>query len=249
MNTRSTISDEQLTAYLDNEMDEDTAKDITRALKHDLELQDRIANLNVDKSDLVTAFDGLLEHAPASPKPETQEATTDTFSRFASLAATVLICLSLGWTANNYFDKSTPQLKWRDYAAAYQALYINRTLSHIQQSDSTKLDELKRVSMALGKDIALDGVNNFEELDYKRAQILGYQGQPLIQLAFLSPVDAPIALCIMRVGQQPRQAVKLHEREGMSSASWRKEGYAYLLIGGTDNALIERAAHAFSAYL
>ena len=95
---------------------------------------------------------------------------------------------------------------------------------------------------AIGKSIDLSTLKQIEGLDYKRVQILGFDGQPLAQLTFLSKVGAPVALCIIRKQGDGNTDIHLAELQGMSAASWSRDGYDYLLIGGSDAALIAATA-------
>jgi hypothetical protein len=87
------------------------------------------------------------------------------------------------------------------------------------------------------------------EFEYKRSQILGFEGRPLMQVAYLSRVGSPVVLCIMRSDATAALGVKTDVMQGMAAATWRKGNYEYLLIGGHDKALIERAANTFAAAL
>jgi len=62
-----------------------------------------------------------------------------------------------------------------------------------------------------------------------------------------------VALCIMRSNKQSDQAVQtaveVSDMEGMSAATWEKEGYTYLLIGGRDAHLIRDTAEQLAIRL
>ena len=167
---------------------------------------------------------------------------------YRAIAASAVICLALGGALGFFLSPKQDQT-WREYVAIYQALYINVTLAHIDEVEANLADELKRVSQAIGKEINLPSVTGQGQLSYKRAQILGFKGRPLIQLAFLSNVGVPVALCIIRSDTTAKQDVSLNARRGMSAASWANGGYEYMLIGGSDDALIAQAAKAFAAAL
>jgi len=142
---------------------------------------------------------------------------------------------------------------WKDYVAAYQALYTNATLAKVEQSDIAKQQELTRVGAAIGKDMMISQLQVAAEIDYKRAQVLGFEGRALVQLAFLSSTGEPLALCIIRSDEAREStkagsslaAVQQMEMEGMSSAAWSGGGYEFLLIGGKDAMLMEKLAQRF----
>ncbi len=248
MNKQINFSDEELTAYLDGQFGYTRQAEIESAIKNDRDLQEQIDALSIDKDDIKNAFDGLLSLAPEQeiPEPRSNNVFQASWALSPAIAAAVaLVFFSFGWVVKP--SETVNSISgWKSYAAAYQALYINSTLAHIDSDEEELNKELARVSAALGKDLELDKLQSFDRLDYKRSQILGFNGQPLIQLAFLNTMDAPVALCIMRSKEDVEKAIELAEIEGMSSAAWEKDGFRYLLIGGKDSILIEEAANALS---
>ncbi len=251
MNERQTFTNEELTAFLDGEVDEPMARDIGNALENDAELRARLDGLQIDTGQIKSAFDGLLETAPPVPTTLEEPHTPHSVSRnlsWQAIAATALLCLLIGGGIGTFVSGAKPET-WRDYAATYHALYINRTLSQIDQSSKEATAQLAEVSAALGKTIDFAALSQSDQLDYKRAQILGFEGRPLVQLAFLSKVGAPVALCIMRADKAADRNVQVNEMRGMSAASWTTGDFEYLLIGGSDKALIEKAAQLLKARL
>lgn len=246
---RGKFSDEDLTAYLDGECEPALARDIEAAIAADQAVGNQLARLQLDREKLEDAFDRILAAAPDGPSELGEErgsrsaSTTATMLRYA---ATALLCLGLGFSVARWFENGQPG-HWHQYVAAYQALYANKTLAHIRQSDPNANQELDRVTAAIGIEIDLTDVTQVELLDYKRAQILAYEGQPLIQLAFLSKLGIPVALCIMRSVGPQYDGIAFERMEGMQAAAWSKGGFDFLLIGGADKGLIMQTAEQFYA--
>lgn len=251
MSSDTAFTDEQLTAYLDGEFDFVSEQEVTAALESDPHLKARLDTLAMDTDRVAAAFDELLARAPSAPELSGMEPAAPVWLRSAVLrcvAATAVVCLVVGWGAG--FMSSQRELDtWRDFVAAYQALYINRTLVHIDQAEDDAQAELGRVADAIGRELKLTALSRVEQLDYKRAQILGFEGRPLAQITFLSKIGAPIALCIIRSARADTAPVETSTMQGMASAHWSKGGYEFLLIGGADTALIKSAADAFAARL
>jgi len=88
----------------------------------------------------------------------------------------------------------------------------------------------------------LTGVN---DLKYKRAQVLGYQGKPLIQFAFLTTNGIPVALCIMAADANKKaHEITLRRLANINAVSWGKSGYEFLILGDTAfNELLRFAKH------
>ncbi|MEM9277023.1 MAG: hypothetical protein AAGA76_00460 [Pseudomonadota bacterium] len=245
--------DDLLTAYLDGEVSPETAKEIKVACENNLALQQRLDALDIPKEQMVAAVDQLLDIAPKMPdlpldlKTETESRMSSWAGNLRAVAAGLVMLVAGG--AGGFYLNQQPADGWRDYVAAYHLLYVNSTLSNVETNASVQVSELDRISEAIAKPVSLETVTQVEGLDYKRAQILGFEGKPLAQMTFLSKMGTPIALCIIRTGATDAKLVEMEELEGMASASWTRDGYAYLLIGGKDQQLINDAARKFSKIL
>jgi len=251
MTDRSHIRDEDLTAFLDGEADGPLQAEIEDALASDPGMQRRLTELSVDRDALRAGFDALLEDAPAAPASLSQTAEV-TRPRWrvgpVALAASVVICLFVGGLTGFSLGGRDEQT-WRDFAAAYHALYVEETLANVTVSESAVGTELSRVQEALGKQIDFHTLSKLEQMNFKRAQVLGFQGRPLVQLAFLSTRREPIALCIIRWDGATDRPQVSERMLGMSAVRWTKDGYGYLLVGGTDDTMLEEAADLLAAQL
>ncbi|WP_164659611.1 hypothetical protein [Tropicibacter sp. Alg240-R139] len=238
-----TFTDEELVAFLDGEEEHAPMSAIRAALKRDPVVQQRLDALRIDTQAVADGFATLLEqnrHAPETPvAPPARGFGVPVMAMAASLA------LAIGLGAGTYLNHKA-QPGWLDYVAAYQALYSTETLAHIQQDAVAQQAELDRVAVAIGKMLTPAELDVLSGAEYKRAQVLNFNDKPLIQLTFLTDDGDPLALCIIRSDKGRSARPELSQMEGMSAAVWGQSGYEYLLIGGQDNAQIERYAEAFS---
>ncbi len=245
--TLENFTDQQLTAFLDGEADKNLSNAIELALKSNASLQQRLNDLDINREQISTSFDALLEQAPELPESLTTKTNTVVNIRLAVCASLLLAIGFLGgWQSQSLWDNND---RWHQYVAAYQSLYIPSTLTHIDNTVDQQHKELTRISLITGKKIALESLTSSEELVYKRAQILGFEGKPLAQLTFLTESDTPIALCIIKASSLKNTAIETKTIEGMSAANWQQDGYAYLLIGGNDDPFIHNAAEYFANIL
>jgi len=249
MNEKRTFTDAELTAWLDGEVEHAPVSQIEQALPNDPELRARVDDLRIDLDAMQASFDTLLVRAPDAPKlvseiaaPKAQN--SNRFRGLRALAATLALCLA---GATGYLISDKKDNSWRGFVAAYQALYTEQTLARLGRPADELEAELVVVSGALGKPLNLGTMTAVGDLDYRRGQVLGFNGRPLVQLAFLSKSGDPVALCIIRSEDSAQMSTVLGAMEGMSSAAWASDGYEYLLIGGGDKTLIEQAAKVFSA--
>ncbi len=245
MSQEKQFSDEELIAYLDGETDFAPVVEIDAALKKNAALAVRLTALRVDRAAIARSFSGLAVTDRPKPILPENHASSPRFG-LVPIAAAAMIALLIGYGAG-FSTNGLSKPGWEDYVAAYQALYANSTLVHINQTDEAKIAELKRVAAAIGSSISPDDIQISTSVDYKRAQILSFEGRPLIQLTFLSSTGEPVALCIMRSETGKSAGVTSEMLEGMSASHWSKDGYDYLLIGGKDATLIRELASQYAA--
>ncbi|EFO30322.1 putative transmembrane anti-sigma factor [Roseibium sp. TrichSKD4] len=250
---RREFTDIDLTAYLDGEADPATVQQINLALEQDKNLVARLEALTIPSSEITASFDDLLSSAPAIPplpktnadhEPLKSSPQPKLFLKLGSplIAASLVVGIGLGyWAAKT----PTAAVSWMGYAAAYQSLYVNETLSEVEISEADKHQSLTRLGARLGRDIS--AAQNDDALQFGRAQLLGYKGEDLIQLAYLDPDGNPMALCITPSRNSDNTTVQITTLEGMAAAQWIDEGMAFLLIGGTNPTLIESAAKRLKA--
>lgn len=236
------FSDEELVAFLDGEDEFAPVEEITKALETDAELAKRLETLRIDTDEIAKSF-GALKMGKMPELPPAPVANDN--QGFGKMIAASVLALAIGFGAGISTSQSEPD--WRDYVAAYQALYTNTTLKDVASSLQEQQQELTQVASAIGKNITLDKLNISPQLEYKRSQVLGYNGKPLVQIAFLDSMGQPIALCIIRSDEGKKLDLQMDSMEGMSTAAWSKDGYEYILIGGQNDALISRMASEFSS--
>lgn len=269
------FSDETLTAYLDGELDPTTSRAVDAALETDSMLADRLASLDfpMDKLRQVMSPEALGAPAlPASFLPQ-NETLSDApqqnvvplrpaRSRFLmplSLAASFLI----GMVATTLIQPlpeqepvvtaaapaepaEPPKIGWTAAVATYQSLYVTETLEGPAQEKSAADAVLARARDEF--DVALGPATEIDGATFKRAQMLGFRGKPLLQMAYLRDDGTPFALCLIRTDNADR-GIKPVEMFDLAGVSWVKDGVGYFLIGGDDAAQIEDLSTAFIARL
>lgn len=243
MSRDTDFSDETLTAYLDGALSDADAARVADALADTPNLADRLEALDVPLGDLRPAFETMLREMPSGLVPAAPQRGG---INMIATAITASVVLAAGVGLGAYLSKasSTPG-DWHDYVAAYQALYVEDTLSVVEQTPVETQAQLARVAAKLGRDLIT--ATDVPGFSYKRAQVLGFQGKPLVQLAYLTDSGAPMALCIIRT--QNADALETMRLEGLEAASWSDGTFAYLLIGGDDAAQVAAAAAHLQAQL
>ncbi|WP_299151723.1 hypothetical protein [uncultured Tateyamaria sp.] len=246
MTDRTHFSDEDLTAYLDGEAEDVLHAAIDAALETDEALGERLAELDIPMGAITDAYARLLNTVPEPPVFETPVANAPK-SRFGWGwgVSTFGTGIAAGFAVAMFTGFGTPepaQRGWVSFVASYQALYTTATLNVADPSAEEATLQLATVSDALGLD--LTAIPQTEGLTFKRAQVLGFKGKPLIQIAYLRDDGTPVALCILPAGPDS-QPINMAQAEGLDIARWNTPGFGFLLIGGTDTAPLAEEAETF----
>ncbi|MEP3945133.1 hypothetical protein [Ascidiaceihabitans sp.] len=264
MTLNAQFTDEQLTSYLDGEAADDLCAAIDVALETDETLGDRLVGLDIPMAELDAAFAGLLADAPVMPPLDVPNQTPNVpepaylnrgigwlggMGMFGTgIAAGVAMMLFVG-TSTFTGTGTTPEPAapgWKAVVASYQSLYTQQTVAGWTPTPEQTQTQLANVSQLVGAD--LTGLPAIEGLTFKRAQILGFNGKPLVQIAFARADGTPVALCIIAAKSKEAKAMQAETLGGMAAASWNLDGRAYLLIGGDAQAATQSEADAFEAW-
>lgn len=239
-------TDEQLVAYLDNQLDSEQRQRIDAAVAEDPMLGLRLQWLNRSSLPFKSAYDELVNQAPV----DRMQAMLDTVPsatrpplgrrRFLAAAAGLVVSgvladrLFLSWQASQENDN------WRQLVADYMVLYIPQTLDHLPNDEATQRSQLHTIETSL--DLSLSPVQlALPRAEIKRAQILEYDGVPIAQITYLDPVHGPMALCITRSNSGSRHFVR-ERRHGMNIVYWAGMQHAWMLIGHNPAAELEAMA-------
>lgn len=244
------FTDEELTAYLDGEVDAQLEAEISAALETDAALGAQLAALDLPMDAIVGAFDGMLAEAPPVPDiapPAVLPTPANTNARLSwawglgtfgtGIAAGLAVALFTGFGT----PEPTPR-GWVSFVASYQTLYTTATLAGVNPTADEAALQLAAVSQGIGIDLA--ALPQTEGLTFKRAQLLGFDGKPLVQISYLRDDGTPVALCIIPAGPDA-QGLSMGAAEGLDVARWNTPGFGFLLIGGQDGEPLAREAETF----
>lgn len=256
-------SDELLVAFLDGELDGEERRRIDALIKTDPAVAERYEFLARSELPFYDAFAPLLENAPSSdleailanlPSPIAAEPKAGGWNR-RSLVAAALALVVVGVAADRTYlrlqdaNGESDGSEWRNVVAEYLTLYTNDTLADVTSDPDAQARQLRTVGERLGVNLPASAVL-LPGVDFKRAQLLQYDGKPLGQIAFLDPVHGPVALCIVPSKRGAREP-QVEERYGMNVVYWSDDGHGYMLVGHSPpdqlNAMAERFRSAINA--
>ncbi|KAF1033650.1 MAG: hypothetical protein GAK37_00004 [Pseudomonas sp.] len=234
-NLHIVITDELLVAYLDGELDAERRLQVDTLLRADPVVAASLDRLKEGSLPFKAAFAPLLDQAPTEQLQSMLKtlpgAQAPTLSRrsFLALAASFTVAgvvadrLFMGW------PRSAPGQGWRASVAEYMALYTPETLANLSTDANSHAAQLRDVGSQLGLPLTPDAVN-LPGAEFRRAQILDYDGVLIGQLTYLDPRHGPLALCIT-AAKAGAVAMTTEQRRGMNVVFWSKRAHAFMLIG------------------
>lgn len=200
-------------------------------------LQAQIDAQPLDSDALKTAFDPLLGMAEtrnlshrlncAIAQETVQRPQASPWRMVASFAAAIAIGAGLSWS---YLS---PKNDWLMEVAHYQALYVPDTLNPITLTEPQLQTQFDRAGKALGLTLDPAAFAKVKGLKLRRAQVLGFEGAPLVQIAFSLPDGTPFAFCIVRKDGMAT-ALKQSILVGLASTSWQTKTHGFIAIGNMD---------------
>jgi len=234
--TQNTLpSDELLVAYLDGELEPEQRQLIDNQLRNDPAITARLEQLAWGDLPFKAAFDSVLDQAPVErlqsmlqALPPTQ---TPTLSRRSFLAVAASFAVA-GVVADRLFmnwPRSESGQGWRASVAEYMALYTPQTLENLSVDPDSHIAQLSSVGRQLGLPLNPEAVS-LPGAEFRRAQILDYDGVLIGQLTYLDPRHGPLALCIT-AAKKGAMAMSTEQRRGMNVVYWSNPSHAFMLIG------------------
>ena len=247
-----------LTAYLDGELAAGERAALDRRLVAEPALQARLEELRRGERAFRPAYEALLSVAPAERLQAMftglaagnaeagRRPSRGGSRRLAAIAAAVVLFLAgglVGYLVPTLRPVEPPG--WRQVVAEYQTLTTAETLAAIPDDPAMLLEELTVLGSKLALSLAPDKLA-LPDVVLKRAQMFDFRGRPLVQLAYLSPADGPIAFCIIQNGR-PDADLAFEQREGSNIVFWTRDGRGYMLIGKTPREALEAYAGDLAA--
>lgn len=242
------FSDEELTAFLDGEVDQETELAIAEAMETDESLGERIASLDVPLAQIRASYDLLLDDAPAMPAlPEPRAPARSNVLAFSTgffgvgLAAGLAVAVFTGLG-----QQPPPKPGWKAQVANYQLLYGKETLTGVEPSPQEAQLQMASVGEALDLDLSTLPVP--AGMTFRRAQVLDFNGKALAQISYTLPDGTPVALCILGSGNPATPEMQMAAVQGLGSVSWNTGAHAYFLIGGEQSEELAPSARAFKTW-
>lgn len=256
-------SDEQLTAFIDGELNDADREDMERLIAADERVAERLEFLSRSALPFREAFEPILAEAPATKleamlaaipaATEPRKSRAFGVSRrglLGAIAASFVAAIAIDRAAigiSRRLSKPDEDAEWRAVVAEYLSLYTTDTLSAPAGDHAQQVAQLGDVGSKLGLSLAPENVA-MPGVDFKRAQILNYDSKPLAQIAYLDPESGPMALCIVQ-SARGTAAPDVENRRGMNVVYWSSAAHAFMLIGHAPIDRMQQLAADIRAHL
>jgi anti-sigma factor RsiW len=241
MNNRdASVTDADLVAFVDNRLSPERREVMMSLARQDSAIASRIAALTEGTPMLGEAFRPLLSSLPPefearlrSKAEEMNRTSMPTLERptrrwFAMGLATAA-SFAIGSVAGGlYMQRRSASGDWREAVAQYHALYGMATTAGLNPLPEDVGQQLQAVSLALGRPLG-NIANTLPDLTFKRAQVLEFEGGPLIQIVFETPGKTAIAFCLKR-SRDAARAPTLEKHNGLALSSWTRDGVDELVV-------------------
>ncbi|MEM7405839.1 MAG: hypothetical protein AAF458_11140 [Pseudomonadota bacterium] len=250
----SHLSDAHLIRFLDGRLPADEHAAIEAALATDPALADRLAALHVDTTAIGPAFETLLDNAPevdfASMEHAADPPRESTLGRGRlSLAASLVVAAVLGALLASVWQEprqDTPRdERWHADVVTYHKLYVPETVAPLEASVRSLNSQFERVANALSLDIP-EALGRLADVEFKRAQVLGFEGTPLAHLTYQSAAGKPIALCFLKLPGAGTSVPVTSRQRGLAAVTWEQAGLGFIIVGDVDAKTLEALAKAAS---
>jgi anti-sigma factor RsiW len=271
-----TYSDEDILRYVDGDMEEVAASKLRTEIEHDPILSQRVDAMLASKLPYSMAY----KLKPPPPIPDNVKQSINTWTevarnapknqpkpplagwKVASLVAAISASFALGYLASNLSNSretleqkkvaeslSNEDAKWVQRVADYQSLYVPETVGHIQNGESRAIKLLNQLASRNNLENTIPDLSSFG-YQFVRAQQLGFNDQPLVQLVYLSPGKKPLALCFMPSKGNDQHTVLVERYENLSTANWRSTTQRYVIVADESIEHIQSiATHAQQTFL
>ena len=247
------MTDETLLRYADGKLDADEQQKVEKFLKTD--------QLATERLRLMTLSGGALQSLQQDKElPEVSEkiienlTSTDQqikqprkpFWRTYAIAATLavffsLVGFSIGSVTNygsGYTNSNLPQ--WVERVVDYHSLYARETVEASNLSSEEKSEIKIRLENAINKSVTFPDLKQLG-LEFRRAQILKFETEPVIQLVYLPINGKPVALCFKKTNQSDSKPKYTTFRK-LGVMRWQADGYDYILVGDIDKDQLEKVS-------
>lgn len=137
---------------------------------------------------------------------------------------------SSDYVSTNIAQADVPE--WVRLVADYHRLYVRETIVGVPVSSKDLVSEA--VSEKLNHKLTVPSLDQ-QGMEFRRAQWLAVDEQPLLQLAYLPTEGEPLAVCVLRKNEVRDLPAEYGETGGMQYVHWQAGNLAVVIVGTVDS--------------
>ena len=118
--------------------------------------------------------------------------------------------------------------EWVRLVADYHRLYVRDTVLASPVASSKAVSQ--QVSEKLQVPFSVPQLDQ-QGIEFRRAQWLAVDDQPLLQLAYLPESGKPLAVCVLKKNKSQDIPAEFGETDGMQYVHWQKGDHAVVIVG------------------
>jgi anti-sigma factor RsiW len=265
---RMTLSDETLLRYADGLLDEASARLVEAALALDDVAAERLRLIRLSGAALrdeakvaLTPIDaGLVrrvvsvgdEAVTERRQPDAQPVVKGSRPRFwvalqaAAAGLMMLVGVGGGFWLGGRSTQASAHPVWVVRVADYHTLYGRKTVDvpGVAAADLPGLED--QFGRVLGKPVTIPLYD--AAMEFRRGQVLEFEREPILQLAYLPQDGMPMALCLKRTSEADAPAV-FERLNGIGMVRWRRDGIDYVLVADQPESRLKGYAAAAAAQI
>ncbi|MGH7102944.1 MAG: anti-sigma factor family protein [Acetobacteraceae bacterium] len=255
----TTLSDTTLLAFVDGELDAAAQEKIAHELADDPAAAETVRLLRSSAALVRAAFaepgwEAVPERLVALVQGQPARRWLADRRQFGlALAASIAACAA-GFAGGIALERSPPEAsppaeRLLAEVAEYHAAFAGEA-SRIAIAPASKAAEIAAwFTHVLGRPVPIPDLRRFG-LAFHGARLLMIDERPVTQLLYARPDQAshPLGICIT-AWPFATLPLRIEHREGLALALWARAGFAYVLVGWTDAARLERIAASLEPVL
>ncbi len=257
-----TVSDEQLSAFMDGELPPEEAARVREALQADGSLRERLDRLLSAEGAATAGFRAALaepmpldlvrsiKEAPDPGPAEAPPAAPPQRSRVRfALAASVALLAFTGLGAGaGYFAATAPWRGgapqpppgWLAQVADYHRIYATQ-VRHLVEVPAEDKDHLEAwLGETVGLRFRVPDLSD-EGLVFRGGRLLVAAGKPVAQLLYTAETGSVVGLCFIATGKEDAPFSR-REIGGLEMVVWRRGGFAFVALSDRPEPRLESIA-------
>lgn len=240
----SPISEHDLHAYVDGELDASRAAEIEAFLADNPAEAARIRHYREQNAALQQLLDPIIAEPVAERFAQfssRRRRDWRAMGRFAALAASLLLAVALGWTLRGLATQPGASRSLAQQALVAHAVYAPEILHPVEVGANEEAHLSRWLSKRLGVEVKAPDLKA-AGYELVGGRLLPNAPKPAAQFMYQNAAGARLTLFITPQQQGSETAFRYREQDGLGAFYWIDRTTGYALSGDADRATLLRVA-------